>query len=346
VKIYILSAGISQQQDYIWQEITETGEKPVDEPIWVSKFKQLLDTQAHSIFIGRKSNENKLILLVTGMKASERKDYKNRTIRNSIALIAEDNQKNEQKIRGIAVLALKEELDREIDCAVKKGGELGFEVDYAGIKNIIDKASLHTDSTSAGTEHLMIGKNSPDNIEKIINELEKCRLPQNKDSEILVVVTEIKAEDVLKQAEVWRGLSNLVEKEELTKYEPPNSNQNFLSNGEANAEFMQRLILIIGVIGITGLIIYIFSQFFFKVDANKPKQFTVAAVSPGGNYIASASPDAQIIVQNTQNKQEYSINNNAPIESVAISSDGNYVVTGNKKGNVELWDVTSKKKLK
>ncbi|MEO1377080.1 MAG: hypothetical protein AAFW70_22865, partial [Cyanobacteria bacterium J06635_10] len=110
------------------------------------------------------------------------------------------------------------------------------------------------------------------------------------------------------------------------------------------AKFMQALMLIIGVIGVTVLIV-IRSRLFPGSDANKLKQFNVAAISPGGNYIASANSNGRIIVQDTQNKQEYPIDNNAPIKSVAISSDGNYIVTGNEKGNVELWDVTSKKKI-
>ena len=69
------------------------------------------------------------------MKASKRKDYRNRTIRNSIALIAPDNQDSEQKIRGIAVLALKEELENKIDSAIKEGGKWGFEVDYLKRRN-------------------------------------------------------------------------------------------------------------------------------------------------------------------------------------------------------------------
>ncbi|MHC5729887.1 MAG: hypothetical protein ACYTXY_38385, partial [Nostoc sp.] len=124
MEIYVQSAGVSEQQDYIWQKITETGQKRVDEPILVKNFKDLLQTEAPSIFIGRESN--KLILLVTGMKATQRKDYRNRTIRNSIALIAQDNQENEQKIRGIAVLALEGKLVNEIDSAIKEGGQWGF----------------------------------------------------------------------------------------------------------------------------------------------------------------------------------------------------------------------------
>ena len=37
--------------------------------------------------------------------------------------------------------------------------------------------------------------------------------------------------------------------------------------------------------------------------------------------------------------------NNAPIKSIALSSDGRYVVTGNDNGEVQLWDVTKTKEL-
>ncbi|NEO64445.1 MAG: hypothetical protein F6J98_30160, partial [Moorea sp. SIO4G2] len=83
MEIYVLSAGFYQEQGYCWQEITKDEQNPIDEPDLVKKYKLLLETQAYSIFIGRESGNGKLILLVTGMKASKRKDSRGRTIRNS-----------------------------------------------------------------------------------------------------------------------------------------------------------------------------------------------------------------------------------------------------------------------
>jgi hypothetical protein len=86
MEIYIQSAGIFQEQDYSWQNISN---RPVDEPQLVKEFKHLLNTQFYSILLGRKKGE--LILIVTGMKASQRKDYRGRTLRNSIVFVAEED---------------------------------------------------------------------------------------------------------------------------------------------------------------------------------------------------------------------------------------------------------------
>lgn len=337
MKIYVQSAGVSQQQDYIWQQITQTDQKRVDEPILVKDFKGLLETEAPSILIGRKNDQ--LILLVTGMKSSKRKDYRNRTIRNSIALITKDDGDNEQKIRGIAVLALEGKLENQIDSAIKEGGEWGFEVDYQKIDNIIIKAFSQT-SNSSVTKAVMTGKNTENNRKIIADELQKNCLPdKNNYSEALVVVTGIKTEDALKQAGVWRGLSNLVEKEKLAPYQPTNLPQiiSRLIEGTAQAKFVGILIISIAVIGL--IILYLWSQ-------NPSNSTTVlSSISPGGNYIASANLDGQLLVQNTQDGINNIIENSAPIKSIALSRNGRYVVTGNDTGKVQLWDVNSKKKL-
>lgn len=350
MEIYVQSAGVSQQQDYIWQCITETGQERVDEPILVKNFKGLLETEAPSILIARANNQ--LILLVTGMKSSQRKDYRDRTIRNSIALIAQDISVNEQKIRGIAVLALEGNLENKIDSAIESGGKWGFEVDYKKIEKTIEE-SLQTKNSNTGTNLLMIGKNTASNKETIADQLQENCLPkQTNDSEALVVVTGIKTEDTLKKAKVWRGLSDLVEKENLTKYEPPNSTQKFFpnmgGNGKANSKFAIKLILSLGAIGL--IILYLWSQNFFNpithiVQSPKPTAVLVAAISPDGEHFVTANFDDQLKVQNTQDKTNNTIENNASVKSVAISSDGKYVVTGNDTGDVQLWDATNKSQI-
>ena len=42
-------------------------------------------------------------------------------------------------------------------------------------------------------------------------------------------------------------------------------------------------------------------------------------------------------MQNTKDKTNNTIENKALVTSVAISSDGNYVVTGDETGKVQLW---------
>ena len=347
MKIYVQSAGFSQEQDYSWQEIIKDEQKQIDEPDWVKEKKVLLQTEAHSIFLGRESNQ--LILLVTGMKASKRKDYRGRTIRNSIALIAQDNEDNEQKIRGITVLALEGKLENNIDSAIKEGGEYGFEVSYETIDNLI-KASLQT-KNSTGTKPVMIGKNSEDNRKIIADELKEYRLPQKTSayaSEALVVVTGIKKEDDLKKAGVWRALSTLIEKEQLTKYETPNQVQKFFpssqENRKANVKLIITLMISMGVIGLIA--VWLFSNP-MKLGHNNPAPTTafLAAISPGGQYFVTTDPHGKVLVQNTQDKTNNTIENNASVKSVAISSDGSYVVTGDETGNVRLWDVNSTKNI-
>ncbi|NEN97531.1 MAG: hypothetical protein F6K50_18975 [Moorea sp. SIO3I7] len=346
MKLYVQSAGLSQDQDYFWQEITKHEQKPIDEPDLVKKYKLLLETQAYSIFIGRESGN--LILLVTGMKASKRKDYRGRTIRNSIALIAQDNEQNEQQIRGIAVLALEGKLQNDIDSAIKEGGEYGFEVSYEQIEHAI-KASLQT-KNSTGTKHLMIGKNSDDNRKIIADELKEYRLPQKSnasDSEALVVVTGIKKQDDIKKAGVWRGLSNLGDNEDLSPYEPPNSDQNFFPSfnetTKSNQQLGIRLIISLGVIGLIAL--WFLGFFGHPPIGQKPTTVVLADISRGGEYFVTADPHGKVLVQDTQDKTNNTIKNKAAVKSVALSSDGSYVVTGDETGKVQLWDVTNKKNI-
>ncbi len=342
MKIYVQSAGFSQEQDYSWQEITKNKQEPIEEPDWVKKNKVLLQTETHSIFLGRESN--KLILLVTGMKASKRQDYRGRTIRNSIALSARDNEENEQKIRGIAVLALEGKLENEIDSAINEGGEYGFAISYEKIDNLI-KASLQTEKSNTATIRLMIGKNSEKNREEIAEQLKKDRLPQKPNT--LVVVTGIKKENDLKTAGVWRGLSNLVEKERLSPYDSPNSAQKNSSINQANVKFPIKLIISLVSIGLIALWFFwgTIQSFIFGENPASTTTVFLAAVSPGGQYFTTADSHGKVLVQNTKDKTNNTIENKAPVTSVAISSNGNYVVTGDETGKVQLWNVISKKKI-
>ena len=347
MKIYVQSAGFSQERDYSWQEITKNKQKPIEEPDWVKENKVLLQTEAYSIFLGRESS--KLILLVTGMKASKRKDYRGRTIRNSIALIAQDNEENEQKIRGITVLALEGKLENNIDSAIKEGGEYEFAVSYQTIENTI-KASLQT-KNSTGTKPVMIGKNSEDNRKIIGDELKEYRLPQKTSayaSETLVVVTGIKKEDDLKSAGVWRGLSNLVEKEKLGPY---NFSSGSGKSKKVSPQWGKGLTILLGAAICFALwFLGVQNQPYTEPKLSYPTTVVLAAISPSGQYFATTDPDSKVLVGDTQDKTIKTIESQdedqiAPITSVAISSNGNYVVTGDRTGKVQLWDVNNKKKI-
>ncbi|MHC5730929.1 MAG: hypothetical protein ACYTXY_43870, partial [Nostoc sp.] len=119
---------------------------------------------------------------------------------------------------------------------------------YEIIKYLIEISSLQTNNPT-GTKRFLIGKNSEENRKYVTQELQNLLPEKTNTSEALVVVTGIKAEDALIQAGVWRGLSNIVEKEKLSPYE-----KNFFSQSEKppkrNSKFVIRLIISLGVIGL------------------------------------------------------------------------------------------------
>lgn len=352
MEIYVLSAGLYEGQDYFWQKITQAGQKPVEEPNLVKQFKFLLETEAYSILIGRESN--RLILLVTGMKASKRRDYQGRTIRNSLALIFQDNQDNEQKIRGIAVLALedKDKLQQEIDRAIQedKTRECGFAVDYQIIDTLINTNKLVQTENSTVTKLPLIGKNSAENRKTIANNLKES-LPQKKnpqESKALVVVTGIKAEDTLINVGVWRGLSSLVKKEQLTKYDPPNSAQKiFPSRQKTETLNLKIIIALLTSLGVIGIIALQFFNFIAIGNKNNPRTALVASISSGAKNFVTIDNSGKIIVQNLEKESNKTINNESKISitSVALSANGNYLVVGDEQGNIQLWNVNDKKKI-
>ncbi|WP_066375715.1 hypothetical protein [Anabaena sp. CA = ATCC 33047] len=220
--IYIQSSGISK--DYSWLKIGvhENDDNREDPPI-PTQFTDLIYTNDHSIVLGR--FQGKLILLVTGLKTSERADNRNRPIRNSVAWVGDAS--DEAIIKSLTVQALRDELQQIIDKAVKSGGENGFIVlpnEREKLKpNAINQGKSPADST-AKFEEL-----SPENQEKLAKELEQITaLPKQK---LLVVVTGIRKNSYLEAAGVWRGLSSLIDKHGTSETkqlrETEKSNQKF-----------------------------------------------------------------------------------------------------------------------
>ncbi|MEC4814056.1 MAG: hypothetical protein SAK29_12400 [Scytonema sp. PMC 1069.18] len=209
MKIYVQSRGLSQDYDYCWL--------PEVPPI-LKKYRinDLIQSESPSLVLGR--YENQLILLITGLEASERADVQRRKIRNSVAWVGEDNQENEEKLRAIAACALqdklKETLQDEIDQAVTFGGEFGFQVAFEDISQLSVAETITTRSFPAKVDK-KIGKNSKNLRDNLAYDLEESCLPKGNDfnNTPLVIVTGIKSENALKQAGVWRGLSNLVQGE-------------------------------------------------------------------------------------------------------------------------------------
>jgi WD40 repeat protein len=330
---YIQSAGISQEQDYSWQKISNNCQQAEDEPELVREFKHLLNTQAYSILVGRKRQQ--LILLVTGMKASQRQDYRGRNLRNSIAFITDETSENEKEIRRLTIAALNHELETPVDKAITSGGRCGFEVDFQKIKILINESIPENIGIKVTKDTFCkIGKNSKRNTTSIANELERNSLPKN--IETLVVVTQAKDENTLKKAKVWRGLSNLVKSETLVEY---NIEDGFLK--EICKEYNPlKIFSAMSLISVPIAFLLIFNPVKPIVSTSLTP---LAVISSNAQYIAVRDVNSELQVKDKTNKliAEVPVNQDSPIKSVAISSNGQYVATGNAKGEVLLYSVNN-----
>ncbi len=345
MEIYVYSAGVSQQHDYFWQKNTDNRPEPTNEPSQVTKFKYLLENESPSLLLVR--DRNQLLLLVTGMKASQRKDYRGRTIRNSVAWISEDDQENEQQLRGIAILALQGQLDNSIDNAIKNGGEYGFEVSFNDFINI----KVPTTQNSNPTKACMLAENSNSNRETLANLLLSERLPKEQhDTEALVVVTGIKAENTLKEAGVWRGLSTLVQNKVFLPYTPPYKKIPETVQRKEGKNIRIAIILLASI-GLLALISLFFFRDFPSTQSIKPisqSSMTLAAISLGGQYIVRNDTNGNFLVQNLMGTTTSSLASEvqlAKVSSLAISSDGKTIIGGDTDGQVWLWYEQSKNKF-
>lgn len=196
--IYVQSRGFSQDDDYCWLP-------EVPPIIRENRVNDLIQSESFSVVLARYSK--KLLLLITGLTAQERTDFRGRKIRNSVAWVLEDSEASERELRAIAASALRDSLATSIDNAIKFGGIHGFEVAWDDLDQLNPKEVCNF-STILDRK---IGQNSPTLRDELAYELEECPLPPEKGA--LVVVTGIKSESALIQAGVWRGLSNLVQAE-------------------------------------------------------------------------------------------------------------------------------------
>lgn len=341
--IYVQSAGVSQEHDYCWQTITENSQKTTQEPRQITQFKYLLENESPSILLAR--DDHQLILLITGMKASQRKDYRGRTIRNSVAWICQDTEENEQKLRGIAVLSLRGELDKKIDNAINNGGQYGFEVSFNDIRNIISQLPI-TQNSNPTRSSCMLAEHSNSNKEKLAEILLSEKLPKKEhDTQALVVVTGIKAENTLKEAGVWRGLSTLVKNKDFSPYIYIKTPQTVQGNERKNIPIA---IVLFASLGLLALIYLFFFRHFLLSQSFSPKphpSVALAAISLGGQYVVSNDTSGNLLVQNLTNTNPSSpateVNSPVKISSLAISSDGKTIIGGDTNGQVWLWNKNS-----
>lgn len=200
--IYIQSAGTSPDFDYSWQ--------PQVPPL-LNRVSGLIQSESPSLVLAKFGDQ--FFLLITGLESPTKKDFAGRVIRHSIAWITEANDENERLTRAIASQYLQGELSiSDIDRLIELGGKNGFNFDSSKFEDLsksISNLLTLDNSIDVIADTAQIGKNSQDLRDALAEDLRRFRLPPN--YELLVVVTGIKSEDSLAQANIWRSLSNLVE---------------------------------------------------------------------------------------------------------------------------------------
>ena len=217
MEIYVKSRGFAQEEGYCWLRETPS-------ILTLNRVSDCIQTESPSLVLGRYNG--RLLLLITGLEARGRNDFRDRAIRNSIAWVAEDSAANEQQLRAIAVRALRtfleekqDGLDAEIDQAIPVGGPDGFTVNWELLKGLAESATLSSHPQKSDREREehstdKLAKNCDRTKETLATQLEQYGLPQREGP--LVVVTGIKSKDALIQAGVWRGLSKSLEEEDWT----------------------------------------------------------------------------------------------------------------------------------
>lgn len=250
MEIYVQSRGFSQEFDYCWLP-------EVPAIIKNNRVYDIIQSESPSLVLGRYGKQ--LLLLVTGLKSKKRHDFRGRIIRNSVAWVCDDNFENEQLFRGIAAHALRgcNLLDDEVDKAIEFGGEDGFEFN----PNLLKLLNLKSTNSRESQNEPGLDRNSEDSKNYLAYELEERCLPKGNSFQNtpLVIVTGNKSEATLKDARVWRGLSNLVRENERKWKEnrfPPQPQSKNINND--NPWFKKYLIILLVLAGLL-FVIWLFS---------------------------------------------------------------------------------------
>ncbi|WP_414623781.1 hypothetical protein [Calothrix sp. CCY 0018] len=221
--VYIQSRGIPQDKDYQWLKVESEELVPEIPEALRSSFEttngetitltNLIDSQKQSLVLAR-NKRGKLFLLITGLKAKEERiDFMERSIRNSIVWICDENSESEKLLRGLTIQALRDigKFEHDIDEAISNDDKYGFKVSQQNIKNIEEDAQelIQASNQTANYEGLIGNKNSLELLSELSMELESNCLPDN--YSLLIVVTTFKSKDALEKARIWRSLSSRVD---------------------------------------------------------------------------------------------------------------------------------------
>lgn len=284
--IFVQSRGRSPDFEYCWQP---------EVPPHLTTISNLIQSESPSVVLAR--FHKKLILVATGLDSPEKKDFRDRPIRHSIAWILDENYDNETQIRAIAVQALQGLLANRVDRYIQFGGENGFE---ASISEIDRMSRSFSSEEVIGTLPLpsselppKIGKNSQSLRDDLAYQLQQYSLP--KGYEFIVIATGVKAEDSLEKAGAWRSLSNLVKSEDWRKTSS--------SEVPQSSFFGVAIAIIVAVIVVIALILLVVLLHPFNP---RPE------VTP--SPIPTTSPTQQTIEETSQILQHSSTNSPEPLK--------------------------------
>ncbi|MGD1715115.1 hypothetical protein [Dapis sp. BLCC M172] len=255
MEIYIESRGFSQDDDYRWLKVTEENQSRVDKqdlPTIIQEATQLIDSESASIVLSRKNNS--LLFLLTSIEPVERVDFAHRQIRISVAWLMPDSLDNEIILRMLAATALDTEerqyLTTEISQAVMLGGELGFQVDFEHIEKLTNiNVAQNLLQYKLPNTTKKIAQLSPQRQKELASELKEYSLPNQQG--LIVVVTGIKKEQALIDANIWRGLSSLVLSPNWQILDQNFPDKNFSSK---LSKYFNNLMIIIWIISAVSLL--------------------------------------------------------------------------------------------
>ena len=210
---HIQTRGYSQENDYQWVKIQDSGKKKTEVPPFLDSFKDfriqdVIEFQRPSIILARRGKY--FFLLVTALETEpDRVDFMNRQIRNSVAWTFEDDEdrKNEQTIRAITILALKRELGDLVSKSITNNDDhdCGFQVFFDELESIGTHFS-HLGNSNPNPQRWISG-DSEHVREQLCSELSKNRFPEGADS-LLILATTLKSKESLQSLSVWRGISS------------------------------------------------------------------------------------------------------------------------------------------
>lgn len=153
MEIYVQSCGVSQDHDYRWLKIPETGQPYSEIPRILKqasgiengtnvRLTDLYESQEPTIVVARDRRE--LLLLVTALEATERTRVYGRQVRNSVAWVMQYSKENKQLLINIAAHVRQnwDYLRKAIDEAVEFDDLDGFKVN----RKLINKYFKYVES--------------------------------------------------------------------------------------------------------------------------------------------------------------------------------------------------------